>query len=115
MAKDYTILIGGAGQGLNVSADEDESWTKINQPIWHESNVRALCVYPDNPRRVLAGADCQSVPSSQVGVFRGEDGGATWENLDAPTADLEIWSVTQPVPYSAPRMPGKVGNRCPCQ
>ena len=94
MAKDYTLLIGTAGQGLNVGADGGESWTKINQPIWHESNVRALCVYPDNPRRVLAGADCQSVPSSQVGVFRSEDGGATWENLDAPTADLEIWSVT---------------------
>ena len=94
MAKDYTILIGTHGQGLNVSADGGESWTKINQPIWHETNVRALCVYPDNPRRVLAGADCQSVPSSQVGVFRSEDGGATWENLDAPTSNLEVWSVT---------------------
>ena len=94
MAKDYTILIGTAGQGLNVSANGGESWTKINRPIWHESNVRALCVDPANPRRVLAGADCQSVPSSQVGVFRSEDGGVTWENLDAPTSNLEVWSVT---------------------
>ena len=86
MAKNYTLLVGTVGQGLNVSADGGESWTPIYQPMWHESNVRALCVYPDNPRGVLAGSD--------VGVFRSEDGGATWENLDAPTKNLEVWSVT---------------------
>ncbi len=43
MAKNYTILIGTVGQGLNVSADGGESWTPVYQPIWHESNVRALC------------------------------------------------------------------------
>ena len=88
MAKDYTLLIGTVGSGLHVSADGGESWTKIRQPIWHESNVRALCVYPDNPRQVLAGADCQSaasqVTSKSVGVFRSEDGGTTWENLGCP-------------------------------
>jgi photosystem II stability/assembly factor-like uncharacterized protein len=43
----------------------------------------------------LAGVDGhQLLPSSQVGVFRSDDGGTTWENLDAPTAGLEIWSVT---------------------
>ena len=44
-----------------------------------------MCVYPDNPRGVLSGSD--------VGVFRSEDGGATWENLDAPTSNLEVRSV----------------------
>ena len=96
MAKDYTILIGTVGQGLNVSADGGESWTNIRPELYDtpklkntlptEGNVRALCVYPDNPRWVLAGSD--------VGVFRSEDGGATWENLDAPTSNLEVWSVT---------------------
>ena len=96
MAKDYTILIGTLGQGLNVSADGGESWTNIRPEIYHtpklkntlptEGRVRALCVYPDNPRWVLAGSD--------TGVFRSEDGGATWENLDAPTSGLEVWSVT---------------------
>ncbi len=100
MAKDYTILIGTLGQDLNVSSDGGESWTHVGRlettrkTIPDEGNVRALCVYPDNPRRVLAGVDGhQFLPSSQVGVFRSEDGGATWENLDAPTARLEIWSI----------------------
>ena len=96
MAKDYTILIGTVGQGLNVSADGGESWTNIRPELYDtpklkntlptEGNVRALSVYPDNPRWVLAGSD--------VGVFRSEDGGATWQNLDAPTSNLEVWSVT---------------------
>ena len=65
MAKDYTLLIGTVGQGLNVSADGGESWTNIRPEIYRtpklkntlptEGNVRALCVYPDNPRGVLAG------------------------------------------------------------
>ena len=90
MAKDYTILIGTVGQDLNVSSDGGESWTHVGRldprkTIPDEGNIRALCVYPDNPRRVLAGSD--------GGVFRSEDGGVTWENLDAPTSDLEVWSV----------------------
>ena len=40
MAKDYSILIGTVGQGLGVSADGGETWTKIRQPIPSESNVR---------------------------------------------------------------------------
>ncbi len=91
MAKNYTILIGTVGQDLNASSDGGESWTHVGRlepkkTIPDEGNVRALCVYPDNPRGVLAGSD--------VGVFRSEDGGATWENLDAPTSNLEVWSVT---------------------
>ena len=53
MAKNYTILIGTVGQDLNVSSDGGESWTQVGRldprkTIPDESNVRALCVYPDN-------------------------------------------------------------------
>lgn len=86
MAQDYTILIGTVGSGLAVTPDGGDTWTKIRQPIPSESNVRALSVYPDNPHRVLAGSD--------MGIFRSEDSGTTWEKLDSPMEDLQIWSVT---------------------
>lgn len=86
MTQAYSILIGTVGQGLGVSDDCGETWTKIRQPIPGEANVRALFVYPDNPHRVLAGSD--------LGIFRSEDNGSNWEKLDSPMEDLQIWSVT---------------------
>ena len=86
MATDYTILIGTVGSGLAVSGDGGDTWTKIRNPIPSETNVRALSVYPDNPHRVLAGSD--------TGISRSEDNGVTWEKLDSPMEDLQIWSVT---------------------
>ena len=85
MAQDYSILIGTVGQGLGVSADGGDTWTKIRQPIPSEATVRALGVYPDNPHRILAGSD--------VGIFRSDDIGATWDKLDSPFDELQIWSV----------------------
>ena len=85
MAQDYSIIIGTVGQGLGVSSDAGETWTKIRQPIPSEATVRALGVYPDNPHRIIAGSD--------VGIFRSEDNGTTWEKLDSPFDDLQIWSV----------------------
>ena len=86
MANSYSLIVGTVGQGLNVSSDSGESWTKIRQPIPTESNVRALQTYPDNPHRILAGCD-------GLGLFRSEDNGISWEALDAPTGDLQVWSV----------------------
>ena len=86
MAQDYTILIGTVGQGVNVSADGGDSWTKIREPIPGESTVRALSVYPDNPHRVLADSD--------NGVFRSDDNGASWDRLESPFEDRQIWSLT---------------------
>ena len=85
MAQDYTILIGTVGQGLGVSNDAGETWTKIRQPIPSEATVRTIGVYPDNPHRVLAGSD--------VGIFRSDDNGGNWEKIDSPMDDLQIWSV----------------------
>ena len=54
MANDFTILVGTVGQGMNVSGDSGETWTKIRQPIPSESNIRALRTYPNDPHRILA-------------------------------------------------------------
>jgi len=85
MAQDYTLCVGTVGGGLSWTADGGGTWNRIRQPIPSECNVRALTVYPDNPHRILAGTD--------VGLYRSEDAGATWDNLDAPTDGIQIWSV----------------------
>ena len=86
MAEGYTICIGTVGGGLSRTTDGGETWDRIRDPIPSESNIRALSVYPDNPHRILAGTD--------VGIYRSEDNAGTWQKLDSPMEDRQIWSVT---------------------
>mgnify|MGYP001614430578 CR=1 FL=1 len=85
MAQEYTICVGSVGGGLSVSPDEGQTWTRIRQPLPSECNVRALTVYPDDPHRILAGTD--------VGIYRSDDNGATWQTLDSPISGIQVWSV----------------------
>jgi photosystem II stability/assembly factor-like uncharacterized protein len=85
MAHEYTIGVGTVGGGLSISHDGGEVWTRIRTPLPSECNVRTLQVYPDNPRRIIAGTD--------VGVYRSEDNGTTWGKLPSPMEELQIWSV----------------------
>ena len=85
MIKDYTICVGTVGGGLWRSPDGGDTWNRIMAPLPTEGNYRTLCVYPNNPHRVLAGSD--------NGIFRSEDSGATWQKLDSPIDDIQIWSI----------------------
>ena len=73
----YSIFVGTVGQGLNISSDAGDTWTKIRNPLPSECNIRALRTYPDNPHRVLAGSD-------GLGLFRSDDNGLTWDAVDSP-------------------------------
>ena len=42
MADNFTILVGTIGQGMNVSGDSGETWTKSRNPIPSESSIRAI-------------------------------------------------------------------------
>ena len=86
MAQDFTLCVGTVGGGLSCSPDGGTTWNRIRNPIPSECNVRALSVYPDNPRRILAGTD--------VGLFRSDDGGETWRQIESLETDAQIWSVT---------------------
>jgi len=85
MAQDFTLCVGTVGGGLSCSPDGGQTWNRIRNPIPSECNVRALSVYPDNPHRILAGTD--------VGLFRSDDAGETWQQIDSLVTDTQIWSV----------------------
>lgn len=91
MTKDFTICVGTVGAGVWYSPNGGEKWrrSKMNLPFHAEPGeiqIRALAVYPQDPNRILAG--------SEVGLYRSEDKGATWDLVESPIEDYaQIWSV----------------------
>jgi len=87
MWNDFSICVGttGFGGGVWHSPNGGETWSRIRAPFPLGSQVRGLAVYPDNPHRILAGAD--------TGVYRSEDSGGTWEKMWSPMEGMPIWSV----------------------
>jgi photosystem II stability/assembly factor-like uncharacterized protein len=89
--KDFTICVGTVGAGVWYSPNGGEKWrrSKMNLPFHAEPGeiqIRALAVYPQDPNRILAG--------SEVGLYRSEDKGATWDLVESPIEDYaQIWSV----------------------
>src|SRR5437667_5163597 len=85
MADNFTICVGTVGTGAWVSPDGGESWRQVRTGLWSESRIFGFAVHPNQPRTILAGAD--------DGVYRSEDGGQTFEHLDAPMNRLAVWEV----------------------
>jgi len=88
--KDFTICVGTVGAGVWYSPNSGGKWrrSKMNLPFHAEPGevqIRALAVYPQDPNRILAG--------SEVGIYRSEDKGATWDLLESPMDGQQIWSV----------------------
>jgi photosystem II stability/assembly factor-like uncharacterized protein len=61
-------VFGGTTEGLFLSQDGGDSWSRITSP---KLSISALQVDPSDNRRILMATDYQ-------GIFRSQDGGKTW-------------------------------------
>src|SRR5215831_2921093 len=67
------------GDGIYRTTDDGTSWTRVGE-LPECSDLTWLAVSPENPLELLAGAAMPHVLGILCGgVFRSEDGGATWE------------------------------------
>jgi photosystem II stability/assembly factor-like uncharacterized protein len=87
MGKSGTILVGTIGQGVMMTADEGESWTRagVRQGMHSDCIVKTLVSDPRHPDVVYAGTD--------MGLYRSEEGGARWQLLDTPMTGSMVWSI----------------------
>ena len=84
MTKSGSILVGTIGQGVMMSPDDGESWTRasVRQGMHSDCIVRALTSSRRAPEVVYAGTD--------RGLYRSDDGGGQWRLLDTPMSSDEI-------------------------
>jgi photosystem II stability/assembly factor-like uncharacterized protein len=85
MAGNYTICVGTIGSGAWTSRDGGETWRRVMQGLWSESQVFGLTVHPAEPRTVFAGAN--------DGIYKSGDGGQSFEQLESPMDKLHVWKI----------------------
>jgi photosystem II stability/assembly factor-like uncharacterized protein len=81
------ILVGTVGQGIMMTADDGDSWTRVGvgQGMHSDATVRSLVTHPQKPEVLYAGSD--------QGLYRSDDGGAKWKLLDTPMNRSLVWSI----------------------
>ena len=87
---DFTICIGTVGSGVWYSSNAGANWrrSRMNLPFEAEPGeiqIRALAVSPRDPGQLYAG--------SEVGIYRSDDRGASFERVESPMEGRQIWSI----------------------
>ena len=80
----------GPGSGLYKTTDGGKSWTQLSNGLPAKVGRVGLAVAPSNPSRVYAQVDT-SASLAQGGVYRSDDGGASWTHEAGGAAQRRIW------------------------
>ncbi len=78
-------LLAGTVGGLHASDDDGMSWRRVSAP---SLSVLALASHPARPQRVLLG-------SEGAGVWRSEDGGASFARSDAGMTNVRVMALAR--------------------
>jgi photosystem II stability/assembly factor-like uncharacterized protein len=80
----------GPGSGLYKTTDGGKTWTQLTNGLPKNVGRIGIAVAPSNPSRVYAQID---TPTSIAdgGVYRSDDGGATWTHEAGGKAQQRIW------------------------
>ena len=122
MAKDITILVGTAGQGVMRSADGGQSWRRvgITQGIHSDAVVRCLTPVPDSDGGNDGGGNGTGAGKGSVlagcdrGILRSDDRGETWRRIDTPLNDTAVWAIAFDPSHPAIGFAG-TGTPDPCR
>ena len=80
----------GPGSGLYKTTDGGATWTHLTSGLPARVGRIGVAVAPSDPSRVYAQVDAPT-DVAQGGVYRSDDGGATWKHMDGGAAQQRIW------------------------
>ena len=91
----WTMTSGGPDSGLYKSTDGGDTWVEITQNPGIPQGLKGrigVAISPPRPERVWA---LMEIENSQGGLFRSDDGGATWQKItDKPEIYRRPWYYT---------------------
>ncbi len=80
----------GPGSGLYKSTDGGKTWTQLTNGLPKDVGHVGITISPANPSRIYAQVDT-GTDIAHGGVYRSDDGGATWTHMAGGKDQVRIW------------------------